>query len=97
MLHGQCAIWLHKLGGEFGVIRLRLLSFHAHINKLSRVLIKGGDRHVLSYGGGGEETVDKLSIGPLIAIQGVERDPYLTDLDAGRRDQASQCGGDIGA
>jgi len=38
-------------------IRSQLFSFHSHVNKLSKVLIEGGDRHILSHGGG-DQTVD---------------------------------------
>lgn len=41
-------------------IRSQLFSFHSHVNKLSKVLIEDGDRHILSHGGGGDQAVDKV-------------------------------------
>jgi len=41
-------------------IRSQLFSFHSHVNKPSKVLIKGGDWHVLGHGGGADQTVDKV-------------------------------------
>jgi hypothetical protein len=35
-------------------IRLQLFGFHAHVAKLSKVLIKGRDWYVLSHCGGGD-------------------------------------------
>ena len=70
-------------------IRLQLFGFHAHVAKLSKVLIKGRDWYVLSHGGGGDQTVDKVSLRSLIAAQSVQVDGYLTDLDARTGDQAS--------
>jgi hypothetical protein len=88
---------LSQVARKFYVSSSRSLSFHSHVSKLSKVLIKGGDWHVPSHGGGGDQTVNKVSLRSLIAIQSVEVDCYLTDLDAGTRDQASECGGDIDA
>src|SRR5258708_39966404 len=50
-------------------IRLQLFGFHAHVAKLSKVLIKGRHWYVLSHRGGGDQTVDKVSLRSLIAVQ----------------------------
>ena len=75
----------------------QLFRFHAHVSKLSKVLIKGGDWHVLGHGCGGDQTVDKVSLRSLIAFQPVEVDRDLTDLDARTGNQSSECGGNIGS
>jgi hypothetical protein len=46
-------------------IRLRLFGFHAHVAKLSKVLIKGRDWYVLRHGGRSDQAVDKVSFVPL--------------------------------
>ena len=74
-------------------IRLQLFGFHAHVAKLSKVLIKGRDCYVLSHCGGGDQTVDKVSLRFLIAAQSVQVDRHLTDLDA----RAADCKSDISA
>jgi len=45
-------------------IRLQLFGFHAHVAKLSKVLITGRDWYVLSHRGGGDQAVDKVSFFP---------------------------------
>ena len=75
----------------------RLFSFYAHINELPKVLIKSGDRHLLSNGGGGDQTVDKMSFCPLIAIQRVKVDCDFSDLDARTGDKTPECRSDVGS
>ncbi len=64
------------------MVHSRLFRFHADVDKLTKVLIKGGDGNILSDGGGGEQTIDKMCLGSLVAVQSVEVDRHLTDLDA---------------
>ena len=52
----------------------QLFGFHAHVDKLSKVLIECGDWHVLGYGGCSDQTVDKVSLRSLIAVQSVQVD-----------------------
>ena len=78
-------------------IRSQLLSFDAYVDELSKVLVKGGDRHVLRDRGGCDQAVDKVSLRSLITVQSIEMDCHLTDLDARTGDQASERGGNVGA
>ncbi len=55
----------------FAAISSQLFSFHAHVDKLSKVLIKRGDRHVLGHGGRSDQTVDKVALRSLIAVHSV--------------------------
>ncbi len=59
-----------------------LFGFHAHVAKLSKVLVKGRDWYVLSHRGGGDQAVDKVNLRSLIAAQSVQVDRHLSDLDA---------------
>ena len=88
MFSSRSSFWTQR-------VRSRLFSFHAHIDKLSKVLVEGGDWHVLSDGSGGNQTVDKMSLRSLIAVQRVEVDRHFTDLDARTGDEPSKCGGNI--
>jgi hypothetical protein len=71
----------------------QLFSFHAHVSKLPEVLIKGGDWHIPGHSGRGDQTVDKVGLRSLIAVQSVQVDRHLTDLDA----RAADCKSDISA
>jgi hypothetical protein len=75
-------------------IRLQLFSFHAHVTKLSKVLIKGRDWYVLNHCRGGDQTVDRVDLRSLIAVQSVQVDRHLTDLDARAADRKSDISAD---
>ena len=84
-------------GRTTAAVRSQLLGFHAHVDELSKVQVKGGDWHVLCDRGGGDKAVDKVSLRSLITVQSVEMDCHLTDLDARAGDQAPERGGNVGA
>ena len=84
-------------GRTTAAVRSQLLGFHAHVDELSKVLVKGGDGHVLRDRGGCDKAVDKVSLRSLITVQSVEMDGHLTDLDARAGDQAPERGGNVGA
>src|SRR5262252_3702711 len=72
------------------------LVLYMHVTKLAKILIEGGDRDALRYGGSGNQTVDEMSPRCLIALECIQVDNHFTDLDTGTRDEAAQCRGDIG-
>src|SRR5579862_315893 len=67
-----------------------------HVAKFSKVLIKGRDWKILRHGGSRDQTIDKMGLRFLIAVQCVEVDCHFTDLDARTGDEARECSGDIG-
>lgn len=65
-------------------IRLQLFGFHAHVAKLSKVLIKGRDWYVLSHRGGGEQTIDKTDLDARVGNEAPNR---KSDISAGAQPQ----------
>lgn len=78
------------------MIRFLRFRFHAHVGKLSKVLIKRGNCYVLRRSLGGEYTVDKVSLCSFVAFQRIDVDRHVANLDPGTRDQAPKCGGNMG-
>jgi hypothetical protein len=52
--------------------RLPLFGLHTRAAKLSKVLIEGRDRYVLSHGGGGDQAGDEVNLRSLVAAQSVQ-------------------------
>lgn len=82
-------------GRTTAAVRSQLLSFHAHVDELSNVLVKADDWHLLRDRGGGVK-VDRVSLRLLITVQSVEMECRLPDLDAMTGDPASERGGNVG-
>src|SRR5215472_4084690 len=78
-------------------MRSQLVRFYAHVAKLPKVLIKGGDWHVPSRGSGGDHTVDKMNLRSRVAIQCVEVNCYLDDFNARTGDKTPEHRGNVSA
>jgi hypothetical protein len=77
------------------VLDEELSGFYAHVGEFSKVLIRGGHWRVFGRSGCRYQTVHEMNLRFSIAVQSVEMNSLLLDLNARARDESAQRRSDI--